>query len=113
MTEKDVENKIKYALKQAGCYYIKNHGSQYAKPGIPDIIFNLDGYFIAIEVKKWPNKPTTIQEHHLKEIKKNKAIALIVDDLNLTQFCKILESRKYEDFIRFSEKCFKQFEIQE
>lgn len=113
MVEKDIENKIKFALKQADCYYIKNHGSQYAVPGIPDIIFNLDGYFIAVEVKKWPNKPTMIQKFHLKEIRKNKGIALIIDELNLNKFCEILKRRSYEDFIRFSKECFEQFEIKE
>lgn len=113
MTEKDIENKIKFVLKEAGCYYIKNHGSQYSKPGIPDIIFNLDGWFIALEVKKWPNKPTKIQEFHLREINRNKGIALIVDDLNFGEFCKILKRRNYEDFIHFSKECFKQFEIKE
>lgn len=112
MTEKDIENKIKFALKEANCYYIKNHGSQYARPGIPDIIFNLDGFFVALEVKKWPNKPTKIQTFHLKEIDKNKGIALIVDDLNLNKFCEILKRRNYEDFVHFSKECFRLFEIQ-
>ena len=113
MTEKDIENKSKFALKQAGCYYIKNHGSQYAAPGIPDIIFNLDGWFIALEVKRHPNKPTMIQQFHLKEIRKNKGIALIVNELNLEKFCEILKRRKYEDFVCFSKECFELFKIKE
>lgn len=113
MTEKDIENKIKFALKQADCYFIKNHGSQYAVPGTPDIVFNLDGYFIAVEVKKHPNKPTLIQQFHLKEIQKKKGIALIVNEMNLEKFCEILKGRCYEDFVRFSAECFELFKIKE
>lgn len=110
MIEKNIENKITQLLKDQKIYWLKIHGGQYQVPGIPDLLICYRGFFMAIEVKKDPNKPTKIQWYHLDEIKKSFGLSLIVSDSNLEEFkTLILKESSYEDFIQFSNQCHKLF----
>lgn len=50
--EKKVENQIKKYLDSLGAYYLKVHGSMYQPAGTPDVLACVNGYFVAIEVKR-------------------------------------------------------------
>ena len=51
-SEKQFENKIKKYLKENGCYRVKYFGTMYSEAGTPDILACVNGYFLAIEVKR-------------------------------------------------------------
>ncbi len=56
---------------------------QVAINGTPDILACINGYFVAIELKKdEKEKPAPIQEYDLNQIKKAGGMALVVHPLN-------------------------------
>ena len=55
-------------LKKQDCYVIKT--SDRFTAGIPDILICMEGRFIALELKVGKNKPTKIQDYHLRKIRK-------------------------------------------
>lgn len=46
---------------QEGLWFMKTHGGQYGRAGVPDIIGCVGGHFFAIEVKRPGGKPTPLQ----------------------------------------------------
>lgn len=57
-------------LKKEGhpVWWVKNHGSIYAKAGVPDLHITYFGRSVWIEVKSATGKTTEIQEHILTQI---------------------------------------------
>lgn len=102
MVEKDIENKIKIALNQSKIYYVKIHGGMYQTPGVPDLIINFDGHFVGVEVKKFPQKPTELQKHHLNQISNGGGISIVVDEKNVRRLVEIIKDKNYEEVISFS-----------
>lgn len=49
--ESRLQRKIQTAIKAAGYFVFKVHGSEYMMAGLPDLIVCAEGYFIALEVK--------------------------------------------------------------
>lgn len=112
MKEKNIEDKIKHLLKEHNIYYVKIHGGMYQTPGVPDLIINYQGFFLALEVKKHPNKPTEIQRYHLLKIRKTLGISLIINEFNFEQLKSLIQKgASYEDFVSFSNQCFEVFGI--
>lgn len=66
--EKDIQSKILKHLKTIGAYSIKTILTN--RTGVPDIIFCLDGRFIAFEIKDAKNRLTELQKYNLEQIKK-------------------------------------------
>ncbi len=69
MIEKDIQNKIMgYINSQPGCYAVKITGGMYSKGGVSDILACVKGRYVAIEVKRPGEKPTSLQEAFLAKI---------------------------------------------
>ena len=67
--EKNFENKVKWFLKDRGCYIIKYWGGgDFTKVGVPDILICCKGYFIGVEVKSSKGIPSAVQISNLKRI---------------------------------------------
>jgi hypothetical protein len=49
--ETRLQRKIQTAIKAAGYFVFKVHGSEYMMAGLPDLIVCAEGYFIGLEVK--------------------------------------------------------------
>ena len=92
--EKVYENKIKAYLKSIGAYFIKTHGDRFSKVGTPDILACVNGYFVAIEVKAENGKPSELQLHHIKEIKKAGGEAYILYPKDFENFKENIELLK-------------------
>lgn len=75
--EKSYENKIKAYLKEKGCYQVKIHPDKFTKSGIPDLLINVNGFFIGAEVKVEHN-PTELQLCNLRDIINSGGIAFII-----------------------------------
>ena len=84
MTEAQIVKRIVAAIRTAGGYAIKHHGSPYSHAGTPDVLGCLRGRMLAVEVKRPGGKPTALQEHELRLWAACGAIAGVVtsvDDL--------------------------------
>lgn len=55
---------VRYEFPRA--YHLKTHGDGYQRPGVPDLLFCLDGTFIGIEIKH--RKPGESIEHMLSRV---------------------------------------------
>lgn len=93
MKEKSYENKIKQFLESVGVYgagtplqnktvkqvgwYVKIWGGGFQRAGIPDILANVNGKFVAIEVKGKGGKPSVLQEINVEEINLSNGLAVI------------------------------------
>ena len=81
-SEKDIELEIrKHLERNLGAYVIKQHGSAFTKPGIPDLTLCLNGWFIGIEVKNEKGIVSSVQKVHIKNIKKAGGIAFVARSL--------------------------------
>lgn len=82
--EKNVENRIKNALKANNYWYTKIFANEFTKKGIPDILAVVNGQMVALEIKRpTGGKPTPIQVHNLQAIANNQGLAIITNDPNI------------------------------
>jgi len=67
-------------LKAAGepVWHTKNHGSQYAKAGVPDLAIVYRGRAVWVEVKAPGGQPSEIQKHQMGLLDKAGAIVGVV-----------------------------------
>ncbi|HPJ03779.1 MAG TPA: VRR-NUC domain-containing protein [Candidatus Limiplasma sp.] len=69
MAEKHIVAAIMRLLKKRShCFAWKEHGGQYGRAGLPDIIVCYRGRFVAFEVKTETGKLTKLQETTLRRI---------------------------------------------
>lgn len=76
--EKNYENKIKAFIEELGGWHVKFFANRMTKTGIPDLLCCVGGYFVGIEVKAQNGKPSELQIHHCKQIRKSGGFAFIV-----------------------------------
>jgi hypothetical protein len=95
--EKKVKNKVVAILKTYECYYFYPVATGWGSSGVPDIVACLDGHFIGIEVKAdmKKNRPTTLQQKHLDEIKAKGGVSMVVDANSLNDLVGVLEALRY------------------
>lgn len=84
--EKLVEQKIFRYLKSIGAFAWKVHGSGMQPAGLPDICCCINGWYVAIEVKR-PNggRVSELQKSKMKQINNAGGIAFVarsVDDVS-------------------------------
>lgn len=66
--EKTIVNNVLAMARRLGWWAMKNHGSQYAVAGLPDVLAIKDGKAVWMEAKRPGEEPTRIQEHRLREL---------------------------------------------
>lgn len=76
--EKSFENKIKRWLANHECYYVKFFANRMTKTGVPDILANVGGAFVGIEVKSSNGHPSDLQRYNVRKIKEAGGFAWIV-----------------------------------
>ena len=81
--EKKVKVKVCDILKKLGAYYFYASTGGYGASGVPDIIACYKGKFIGIECKANGNKPTALQQKHLREISVQGGVSLLIDETNI------------------------------
>jgi len=90
--EKKVKQRAVAQLKAMGAYYFYPATGGYGSSGVPDIVCCLNGRFIGIECKAGKGKTTALQDKNLHEIREAGGTALVVNEENVDQLTKILES---------------------
>ena len=81
--EAKVKKKVVAQLKEMGAYYFYPVTGGYGFSGVPDIVGCYKGIFFGIECKAGSNKPTALQDKNLSDIKKQKGIAVVINEENM------------------------------
>lgn len=90
--EKNFENKVKKFLKDNNCWFIKYWGgASYTKSGIPDLLVNVNGYFMGLELKAPNGKVSDLQLYNLRQITKGNGIAILLYPKDFEQFIEFVE----------------------
>ena len=76
--EKNFEDKIKRFLNDNNCWFVKYFANRMTKSGVPDILANVNGYFVAIEVKASNGHPSELQIWNRNKIRNTGGIAIII-----------------------------------
>ena len=81
--ESKIKDKVKKALGELDVYYMMPVTAGYGNSGVPDILACVEGRFFGIECKAGGNKPTALQEKHLKDITNAGGASLVIDETNV------------------------------
>lgn len=98
--EKSFENKIKKYLNTNDCWHVKYFANRMTKSGVPDILANVNGYFVAIEVKADKGKSSELQLWNREQIRKAGGICVIVYPDQWEELKLLLD-----DLLHRSDKC--------
>jgi hypothetical protein len=90
--EAKVKKKIKEELNLMGAYFLQPIGTGFGSNGAPDIIACYKGFFIGIEAKAGKGKTTALQEFNLKRIQGMGGLALVINEMNVSQFRELIET---------------------
>lgn len=96
--EKRYEDKIKAYLKDQGCYFVKYFANRNTRSGVPDILANINGYFVGIEVKASTGRPSELQVWNRDQIRKAGGISVIVYPEQFEDLKKMIDSLISDDF---------------
>ena len=109
--EKNFENRIKKYLDKKNCWFVKFFANAFTSSGIPDILCNVNGRFVAIEVKQEKGRISPLQKVHLKNINEKGGFGILVYPSGFEDLKKLIdnicENRNYqydlngEDYIEF------------
>ena len=81
--EAKVKKKVVAQLKEMGAYYFYPVTGGYGQSGVPDVVGCYKGIFFGIECKAGSNKPTPLQDKNLPDIRKQKGIAVVINEKNV------------------------------
>ena len=90
--ESKVKTKIKRTLDSMGAYFLQPMGTGFGANGAPDIVACYKGFFIGIEAKAGKNKTTALQELNLAKIKMMGGLALVINEMNVSQLKELIET---------------------
>lgn len=107
MREKNFENKVTRFFESVGIYrlgtpkqkkdvkqvgnYFKVWGGGYQQAGIPDLICNINGHFVALELKGTGGKPSVLQLINVKSINESNGIAKVVYPTDYDELVKLVK----------------------
>ena len=90
--EAKVKKKIKETLDSMGAYFLQPIGTGFGSNGAPDIVACYKGMFIGIEAKAGKGKTTALQDFNLKRIEGMGGLALVINEINVSQLKELIES---------------------
>ena len=77
-SEKSIVDAITKYLRIKGAYVVKQHGSQYGRAGVPDLLVCYKGRFFAFEVKKPEGTVSMLQKIEIGRVQDAGGIACVV-----------------------------------
>lgn len=89
--EAKVKKKVKETLNDMGAYFLQPIGTGYGAMGAPDIVACYKGCFIGIECKAGKGKTTALQEFNLKKIDTNGGLAIVINEVNVSQLMELIQ----------------------
>jgi Holliday junction resolvase len=90
--EAKVKKRIKETLDSMGAYFLQPIGTGFGANGAPDIVACYKGLFIGVEAKAGKGKTTALQEFNLKRIEGMGGLALVINEMNVSQLRELIES---------------------
>lgn len=90
--EARVKAQCRKVLDTHGAYYFFPATGGFGRSGVPDIIGSYKGRFFAIECKAGKGTVTMLQEREIRRINESGAKAIVVNEENLGDVVKLLES---------------------
>ena len=90
--EAKVKKRIKETLDSMGAYFLQPIGTGFGSNGAPDIVVCYEGFFIGIEAKAGKGKTTALQEFNLTRIRAMGGLALVINEMNVSQLRELIES---------------------
>jgi Holliday junction resolvase len=90
--EAKVKKRIKETLDSMGAYFLQPIGTGFGSNGAPDIVACYKGFFIGIEAKAGKGKTTALQEFNLTRIRAMGGLALVINEINVSQLRELIES---------------------
>lgn len=90
--EAKVKKKVRALLEMYGAYYAMPATGGYGASGVPDFLVCHHGRFIGIECKANGGKPTALQLANMKRIELAEGTAIVINEDNLNDLVKLLES---------------------
>ena len=101
MNEGQFQSKVLTWLRKNDVFVIKYNASGISEAGVPDVIMNLQGYFVAVELKQESGRPNELQKYKINEINKT-AVACVLRpskfELFKTLVLKFKEDNDYNEF---------------
>ena len=105
MTEEGrFQRKILKWFEKNKIYAVKYNASGISKAGVPDVVACIDGYFVAIELKKEKGVASDLQKHNVRQINKT-GIACVLRPSQFKDFVSIIDyfiidmsKNRYEKF---------------
>lgn len=98
--EKRFENKVKKYLESKGCWYVKFFANKFTRAGVPDLLINHNGHFIAMEVKDVDGRfDDELQPWNIREINKGGGIAGVLIPTEGKERFRRHIAREYPEFM--------------
>lgn len=88
--EVKVKKQIRKLLDELGVYYAMPIGTGYGNSGVPDFLVCANGTFIGVEAKAGKNKPTALQEEHMRRIRSAGGVAMVVNEDNINELREVI-----------------------
>lgn len=108
--EKNFENRVKSWLEKEGIYpagtpeqdivepvygwFFKTWGGGYQKAGLPDLIINVNGFFLGVELKSDTGRPSDLQKKNVQLINRGNGLGLVLYPKGFEQFKSIVKGVK-------------------
>ena len=96
-------------------YAVKYNASEISKSGVPDVLTCIDGYFVAIELKKEKGVASDIQKYNVRQINKT-GVACVLRPSQFDEFTLIVDefivdmsNNRYD---KFKEKLIKKIGVE-
>lgn len=101
-SEKNFENRVKAWLEKEGIYpagtpeqdivrpvcgwFFKTWGGGFQKAGLPDLIINVNGFFLGVELKGDGGRPSALQVKNVQLINRGNGLGLVLYPKGFEQF---------------------------
>ncbi|MGG3840787.1 VRR-NUC domain-containing protein [Paenibacillus thiaminolyticus] len=78
MTEAQFQKKVTDFLTRQSVYYVKVWGGGFQRAGIPDLLCNVNGFFVAVELKTEVGRTSKLQDYNIERIRESGGVAIVL-----------------------------------
>ena len=97
-SEKQFENKVKNHLKNNDIWFLKTWSNGVQREGVPDILANVNGFFMGIEVKAENGIASDLQLWNIEGIRKSNGIGIVLYPQQYDDFKKLIKNLMAENW---------------
>lgn len=86
MTEAQFQKKVTDFLTRQNVYYVKVWGGGFQRAGIPDLLCNVNGFFVAVELKTEIGRTSKLQDYNIERIRGSGGVAIVLRPSGFEEF---------------------------